>query len=96
MEWCATVRTHLTQVAADRAAVDLTRPPRQDGTARPVAITTAWMLRQDQGRQVLDRTLRGMKTNAFKRWVLQTLAGAFLGNARLCRWKLRATASCDL
>jgi hypothetical protein len=95
VEWSATVRKHLTQVAAEQAAADLTLP-RRDGTARPVPITTAWLLRQDQGRQVLGRTLHGMKTDSSKRRVLQTLAGAFPGNALLCRWNLRATATCDL
>ena len=47
-EWSATVWKQLTQVAADRAAADLTLP-RRDGTARPVPMTTAWLLRQDQG-----------------------------------------------
>ena len=95
VEWSAAVRNHLTQVAADQAAGDLTLP-RRDGTVRPVPITTAWLLRQDQGRQVLGKTLHGMKTDSSKRRVLQTLAGAFPGNALLCRWKLRATATCDL
>ena len=37
-----------------------------------------------------------MKTNAAKRRVLQTIAGTCPGNALLCRWKLRPTATCDL
>ena len=82
-------------MAADRAAADLTRP-RRDGAARPIPITTAWLLRQDQGRQVLGKTLHGRKNDSAKRRILQTLAGAFPGNALLCRWKLRATATCDL
>ena len=37
-----------------------------------------------------------MRTDAAKRCVLQTLAGAFPCNALLHRWKLRASGSCDL
>ena len=93
--WCAAIRDHLTQVAAARTAADLTRP-RRDGTVRPVPITTAWLLRQNQGRQVLGKTLHGRKNDSAKRRILQTLAGAFPGNALLCRWTLRATATCEL
>ena len=91
------IRNRLIQVAADRAATELGRQRlSRDGTARPVAITTAWLLRQGQGRQVLGKALRNLKMDLFKRRVLQTIAGAFPGNALLCRWKLRNTATCDL
>ena len=97
VEWGARLRDYLIQAAADRAAEELGRPKRRrDGSEKPVPITTAWMLRQDQGRQVLGRILRGRKPDSAKRRVLQTLAGVFPGNAILCRWKLRATATCDL
>jgi hypothetical protein len=43
----------------------------------PLPITTAWLMRQDQGRQVLGSALRTMRADAAKRRVLQTLAGAF-------------------
>ncbi len=69
---------------------------RRDGSEIPVPITTAWMMRQDQGRQVLGKVLRGRRADLSKRCILQTLAGAFPGNAILCRWKLRPTATCGL
>ena len=95
--WGAAVRNCLIQRAADRVAADLNLPLlKRDGTPRPATITTAWLLRQDQGRQVLGQTLRKLKTDSSKRRVLQTIAGVFPGNALLCRWKLRATATCDL
>ena len=97
VEWGSSVRNRLIQMAADRVATELSRQRlRRDGAARPVAITTAWLLRQDQGRQVLGETLKKLKTDSSKRRVLQTIAGAFPGNALLCRWKLRSTATCDL
>ncbi len=40
-------------------------------------------MQQDQGQQVLGASLRAMRTDAAKRRVLQTLAGAFPGNALL-------------
>jgi ribonuclease HI len=97
VEWGPAVRNRLMQVAADSVATELCRQRwGTDGTARPVAITTAWLLRQDQGRQVLGKTLKQLKIDSFKRRVLQTIAGVFPGNALLCRWKLRNTATCDL
>ena len=97
VEWGPAVRNRLMQVAADSVATELCRQRwSTDGTARPVAITTAWLLRQDQGRQVLGKTLKKLKIDSFKRRVLQTIAGVFPGNALLCRWKLWNTAMCDL
>ena len=97
VEWGPAVRNRLLQVAADSVATELGRQRLStDGTARPVAITSAWLLRQDQGRQVLGKTLKKLKIDSFKRRVLQTIAGVFPGNALLCRWKLRNTAMCDL
>ncbi len=37
-----------------------------------------------------------MRTDAAKRRVLQTLAGAFPGNALLFKWKIRPSGACDL
>jgi ribonuclease HI len=97
MTWGIQVRNRLTKAAADRIAVELGRPRiKRDGTVQPVTLTTAWLLRQDQGRQVLGRALSTLKTNSMTRRVLQTIAGTFPGNALLCRWKQRATAACDL
>ncbi len=61
-------------------------------------ITTTWMMRQGQGRQVLGAALRSMRTDAAKRRVLQTMAGMFPGNALLYtgRWKLLPSGSCHL
>ncbi len=65
MTWGIPVRTSLTKVAADRIAGELGRPRiKLDGTVQSVTLTTAWQLRQDQGRQVLGRTLRTLKTNS--------------------------------
>ena len=95
--WGVQVRNRLTKAAADRIAAELGTPRmKRDGTVQPVTLTTAWLLRQDQGRQVLGRTLKTLKTNSMKRRVLQTIAGTFPGNALLCRWKQKATATCDL
>jgi hypothetical protein len=58
MTWGIQVRNRLTKAAADRIAVELGRPRiKRDGTVQQVTLTTAWLLRQDQGRQVLGRTL---------------------------------------
>ena len=95
--WGAVVRNQLIQKAADRIAADYGRPRMmRDGTAKPVTITCAWLLRQDQGRQVLGQTLKKLKLDSSKRRTLQTIAGAYPSNALLCRWKLRPTAICDL
>lgn len=95
--WDTRVRQVLTQVAATQAATKLLRlRRRRDGTEVPPPITTSWMMRTDQGRQVLGAALHTMRTDAAKRRVLQTLAGAYPGNALLCTWKLRASGSCDL
>lgn len=97
VEWDTRVRNHLASLAAGQAAATLSMPKtRRDGTVKAVPITTAWLLRQEQGRQVLGRALKAMKTDSAKRRVLQTIAGAFPGNALLYRWKLRPTATCDL
>jgi hypothetical protein len=53
-------------------------------------------MRQDQGQQVLGASLRAMRTDAAKRRILQTLAGAFPGNALLYKWKMRPSGACDL
>jgi hypothetical protein len=53
-------------------------------------------MRQDQGRQELGAAVLSMLTYAARRRVLQTLAGAFLCNALLHRWKLLASWSCNL
>ena len=97
VEWDTRVRNHLANLAAGQVMATLSTPKtRRDGTVEAVPITTAWLLRQGQGRRVLGQALKAMKTNAAKRRVLQTIAGTFPGNALLCRWKLRPTATCDL
>ncbi len=95
--WDVQVQWALPQVAALQVAAKLVGARRRhDGTKVPQPITTAWLMRQDQGRQVLGATLCTMRTNAAKRRVLQSLAGAFPCNALLHRWKLLASGSCDL
>ena len=97
VEWDTRVRNHLANLAAGQVMATLSTPKtRRDGTVEAVPITTAWLLPQGQGRRVLGQALKAMKTNAAKRRVLQTIAGTFPGNALLCRWKLRPTATCDL
>ena len=72
VQWGARLHDSLIQVAADCAAGELGRPKgRSDGSEKPVPITTAWMLRQDQGRQVLCKVLRGRRTDSSKQHVLQ-------------------------
>ena len=97
VEWDSRVRKFLTRESARQAAAKLLEPrSRRDGTDVVPAITTSWLMRQDQGRQVLGASLRAMRTNAAKRRVLQTLAGAFPGNALLYKWKIRTSGACDL
>ena len=97
VEWDLRVRNHLARESARQVAAKLVEPrTRRDGTDVVPAITTSWLMRQDQGRQVLGAALSTMRTDAAKRRVLQTLAGAFPGNALLYRWKMRSSGSCDL
>jgi hypothetical protein len=68
VEWGAHLLDSLIQVAADRAAGELGRPKRRlDGSEKPVPITTAWMLRQDQG---LSKILGCRRTDSSKHSVL--------------------------
>ena len=97
VEWDTRVRNYLTHASSGRTAAQLSEPRRRrDGTDVIPPITTTWMMRQDQGRQVLGAALRSIRTDAAKRRVLQTMAGMFPGNALLYRWKLRPAGSCDL
>ena len=97
VEWHLRVRNHLARESARQVASKLIEPrKRRDGTDVMPAITTSWLMRQDQGRQVLGAALRTMRADTAKRRVLQTLAGAFPGNALLYKWKLRSSGSCDL
>jgi hypothetical protein len=97
VEWDSRVRKFLTRESARQAAAKLLEPRSlRDGTDVVPAITTSWLMRQDQGRQVLGASLCAMRTDAAKRRVLQTLAGAFPGNALLFKWKIRTSGACDL
>ena len=94
VEWDSRVRKFLTRESARQAAAKLLEPrSRRDGTDVVPAITTSWLMRQDQGRQVLGASLRAMRTDAAKRRVLQTLAGAFPGKALLYKWKIRTSGT---
>ena len=91
------VYNHLARESAWQVASKLIEPhKRRNGTDVMPAITTSWLMRQDQGRQVLEAALRTMRADTVKRRVLQTLAGAFPGNALLYKWKLWSSWSCDL
>ena len=90
VEWDSRVRNR-------QAAAKLLEPrSRRDGTDVVPAITTSWLMRQGQGRQVLGASLRAMRIDAAKRRVLQTLASAFPGNALLYKWKIQTSGTCDL
>ena len=92
--WGVRVRWALTQVAALHVATKMKGPRRRrDRTDVPLPITTAWYAMVDEAG---PGALRTMRTDAAKRHVLQTLAGAFPGNALLHKWKLRASGSCGL
>jgi hypothetical protein len=79
LEWDSRVRKFLTRESARQAAAKLLEPrSRREGTdvVRVPAITTSWLMRQEQDRQEFGASLRAMRTDAAKRRVLQTLAGA--------------------
>ncbi len=97
VEWDSRVRKFLTRVSARQAAAKLLEPRlRRDGTDVVPAKMTSWLMRKDQGRQELEASLRAMQTDAAKRRVLQTLAGAFPGNALIYQGKIRTSGACDL
>ncbi len=61
---------------------------RAGGEASPPALplTASWLLRSNQGRSTLGKVLEEMKISAAKKQVLQSITGAFPGNAVLHRW----------
>jgi len=99
VEWDARLREHLTQVAASQSMALIGKPTRRrDGTVTPahIPLSTAWLLRPDQGRSTLGAALSGMKISASKRRTLQSLAGMFPCNAILYKWKIAASPACTL
>jgi hypothetical protein len=99
VEWDARLREHLTQVAASQSMALIGKPTRRrDGTVTPahIPLSTAWLLRPDQGRSTLGAALSGMKISASKRRALQSLAGMFPCNAILYKWKIAASPACTL
>ncbi len=68
----------------------LLRPKRWRAGAEPspptLPLTASWLLRPDQGRNALGKVLGEMKISAAKKQVLQSIAGAFPGNALLHKW----------
>ena len=68
--------------------------PRKYGTNSPalIPLSTAWLLRQDQGRSTLGKVLQSIKTSDCKRRVLQSLAGVFPCNAILFKMKISRLA----
>ena len=61
-----------------------------------VPVSTAWLLRPDQGRSTLGKVLQSMRTPARKRRVLHSPPGVFPWNAILFKWKLADLTMCLL
>jgi len=100
VEWDARVREDLVQRAAKRCVERLLRPRRgRMGTeASPpmLSLTAAWMLRPNQGRSMLGQVLGEMRISAAKKQILQSMAGAFPGNAVLHKWRIISSPACAL
>ena len=99
IEWDASLRESLTRVAAAQGAALIGKPTRRkDGSVTPahVPLCAEWLLRPDQGRNVLGDVLRKMKISASKRRTLQSLAGMYPSNAILFKWKLAQSPACSL
>ena len=99
VEWDSKLRDHLIQVAASRGMSRIGAPTRRrDGTVTPaqMALSTAWMLRPEQGRSTLGGVLRSMKTSPRKRRIFQALAGTFPCQAVLFKWRIATSPLCTL
>jgi hypothetical protein len=59
-------------------------------------LTASWLLQLNQGRSTLGKVLDEMKISSAKKQVLQSIAGAFPGNAVLHRWGIKPSAACTL
>ncbi len=59
-------------------------------------LTAAWMLRPNQGWSTLGQVLWEMRISTAKKQVLQSIAGAFPGNAVLHKWHIISSPACTL
>jgi hypothetical protein len=87
VEWDALVREDLVQRAAKRCVTCILRPKRGrtgvEASPPTLPLTAAWMLLANQGRSTLCQVLGKMHISTAKKQVLQSIAGAFPGNAVL-------------
>ena len=102
VEWDASLRDELAQRAAEQC-VSLSRAIRskrgragQEVVPPTLPLTGSWLLRPDQGRSMLGQVLSKMGIGKAKKQVLQSIAGAFPGNALLHKWGMVASAACAL
>ena len=100
VEWDARVREDLVQRAAKRCVARLLRPRRgrmgAEASPPTLTLTAAWMLRPNQGRSMLGQVLGEMRISAAKKQILQSIAGAFPGNAVLHKWRIVSSPACAL
>ena len=100
VEWDARLREDLVQRAAKCCVARLLRPRRgrRGAEASPptLTLTAAWMLRPNQGRSTLGQVLGEMRISAAKKQILQSIAGAFPGNAVLYKWRIAPSPACTL
>ena len=99
VEWDSQLRDHLVQVAADVNLQRIGREQRRrDGSVAPahIPLSTAWLLRPDQGRSTLGGVLGSMKITPRKRRILQSIAGTYPSNAVLFKWKRTNSPACLL
>ena len=100
IEWDARVRESLVQRAAMQSVTFVLRRAerlqRTETGAQALPLTATWLLRPEQGRETLGRVLEEMQPSIRKKQILQSLAGAFPGNATLHRWGLIPSPACTL
>jgi len=99
VEWDHRIREDMIQRAAERCVTRILQqkgwqPPEISPSTMP--LTASWLLRPDHGRQTLGRVLGEMPISAAKKQVLQSVAGAFPGNAVLHKWGIVPSAACAL
>ena len=91
------LREDLAQRTAEQCVSRALRPKRgrggQEAVSPTLPLTTSWLLRPDQGRRTLGQVLKTMKIGIAKKQVLQSIAGAFPGNAVLHKWGVVASAA---
>jgi hypothetical protein len=100
VEWDARVREDLVQGAAKRCVTRILRPKRGrtdlEASTPTLHVTAAWMLRPNQGRSTLGQVLGEMRISTAKKQMLQSIAGAFPGNAVLHKWRIVSSPACTL